>query len=199
MDRPAKGRQRGYLLVTGMIFMLILAVIGVNAMQTTNLDYRMSTNSALKKQAFERGESGRSALASVLAQHLSQGGVWSSMTLPAGLDIYDKDSDSSDDSLAVNGVSELQDSPLDDAVFSVDLDGDGNVTDENEFEVTVSVFNMKTINAPGNGAGQFGGTLGLGKGGGAGGTHMFLQIRSEGTAAGDARSNVVVDYRHVNK
>lgn len=191
--------QAGYVLVTGMVFVLILAVIGVNAMQMTNLDYRMTANVASKEQAFERGESGRSAIASVLAEHLATGGQWGGVSLPVGLTINDKDSDGAADNLAVNGGSESLSAPVTDATYVVDLDGDGDLSDAQDFSTDVSVYNLKAVNAPGNGIGQFGGTLGLGKGAGAGGTHVFLQVRSDGEAANQAVSTVVADFRHVNK
>jgi len=191
--------QGGYVLVTGMVFVLILAIIGVNAMQMTNLDYRMSMNVASKNQAFERGESGRSAIASVLAEHLATGGQWGGVSMPDGLSINDKDGDGTADNLAVNEAGESLANPVADATYTVDLDGDGDLSDPQDFSVDVAVFNLKAVNAPGNGIGQFGGTLGLGKGAGAGGTHVFLQIRSDGVAANQARSTVVADFRHVTK
>jgi len=190
--------QSGYVLVTGMIFVLILAVIGVNAMQMTNLDYRMSVNVASKNQAFERAESGRSAIASVLAEHLANG-QWGGVSIPGGLSVKDKDGDGLADNLAVNEAGESLASPVADATYAVDLDGDGDLSDPQDFSVDVAVFNLKAVNAPGNGIGQFSGTLGLGKGASAGGTHVFLQIRSDGVAANQARSTVIADFRHVNK
>jgi len=196
-----KYTEKGYVLFTSLMFLLVLAVIGVTAMQTTNLDFRMSSNTAFHKQAFERSESGRAALSNdVLDEHLAQGGYWPTWLytmVPSGLDIKDKDSDGDDDSLAINESLEAVDNPVVDAVYTLDFNNN-SVTDA-EDSVDISVFNLKTINAPGAGIGQASGYSGLGKGAGAGGTHVFFQVETTGKSAAAARSDLLVDFRHVNK
>lgn len=190
--------QRGYVLFTGLVFMLILAVIGVSTMQNTNIEYRMSANTAFKKQAFARGESGRSALSDIMSDHLAMAGTWPSwLTLPAGLSIKDKDSDGNADDLSKNVSGESPDAPTADADYQIDYNTDGDYTDTEDIDVEVSAYWLKSNKAVGAGLGDSSGTLGAGKGISGGGFHMFFQLRGDGTAPAQARSNVLVDYRHI--
>lgn len=193
-----QAHQQGYVLFTGLIFMLVLAVIGVSAMQTTNIEYRMSSNTAFKKQAFARGESGRSAISDVLSDHLAAAGTWpTSLTLPSGLVIRDKDSDGVADDLSQNGGGETPAAPIADADYQIDYNTDGDLTDTADIDVAISTFWLKSKKAVGAGLGDSSGTLGAGKGVSGGGFHMFFQVRADGTAPSQARSNVLVDYRHI--
>jgi len=193
-----RSRQQGYVLFTGMVFILVLAVIGVSAMQTTNIEYRMSSNTAYKKQAFARGESGRSALSEVLSGHLAAAGTWPpSLTLPTGFTVKDVNpADGVPDDLSQNRSGETPGAPQPDAAYVVDFDGNG-VTDKEDFSVDVSNFWLKSKKAVGAGLGDSSATLGAGKGISGGGFHMFFQLRGDGIAPAQARSNVLVDYRHI--
>ena len=49
-------RQRGVVLVTGLIFLVILTLLGVTAMQTTILEERMAGNLRDENLAFQAAE-----------------------------------------------------------------------------------------------------------------------------------------------
>jgi len=55
---PGGLEQRGIVLITGLIFLAILTVLGVTAMQSTNLQERMSGNLQKRTVAFQRAEEG---------------------------------------------------------------------------------------------------------------------------------------------
>ncbi|MBS0431562.1 MAG: hypothetical protein JSS21_04050 [Proteobacteria bacterium] len=79
---PASSRpsaQRGLALFIGMVFLVVLSLVAVIAMQSTFLEMRMVTNVARQTEAFQMSESTRAILTgppatSLFAQSLSQGG-----------------------------------------------------------------------------------------------------------------------------
>jgi len=52
--------QRGAVLIVAMILLLVLTLLGVSAMNTTQLEERMETNSQESNRAFQSAESGLS-------------------------------------------------------------------------------------------------------------------------------------------
>lgn len=55
-------RSRGYVLVTGLIFLAVLTIVAVIAMRATGLELRMSNNAGLRAKALESSEALRIAL-----------------------------------------------------------------------------------------------------------------------------------------
>ena len=187
--------QQGNVLVAGLIFVMILTVLGVGAMQSSNLEYRMSTNTAFKKNAFEHSESGRASITQILALHLREFG-WTGVTTNSGLVILDNDGVSGLDLLSENGVSEAVTNPDSDAEFYFDENGNGT-NDATELVAEVSVYTLKTEACTGCAIGQFSGNEGAGKGGGNGGFRTILQVVSEGVGPSNSRAAVATDFRHV--
>ena len=185
-------KQQGNVLVAGLIFVMVLTVLGVGAMQSSNLEYRMSTNTAFKKNAFEYSESGRAAMTQVLSQHLSEDS-WTGVTMDGGLSILDNDGVSGADLMSENEGTETVGNPEEDAEYYIDVDGDGT----NDLVAEVSVYSFDPIASPGSSLGQFGGSEGAGKSGGKGTYRRVLQVVSDGIGPSNARAAVATDFRHV--
>jgi len=71
--------QRGIALFIGLVFLVVLSLVAVIAMQSTFLEMRMATNVARQSEAFQISESTRSILTgpsqtSLFSQSLAQGG-----------------------------------------------------------------------------------------------------------------------------
>ena len=188
-------KQKGNVLVIGLIFVMILTVLGVGAMQSSNLEYRMSTNTAFKKKAFEYSESGRSSITQVLALHLREFG-WTGVTTNTGLVVLDNDGVTGVDLLSENESGETVLAPENDAQFYFDENANG-ANDANELVAEVSVYTLKTEACKGCAIGFAGGSEGAGKGGGNGGYRTILQVVSEGLGPSNSKSTVATDFRHV--
>ena len=72
-------RQRGIALFIGLVFLVVLSLVAVIAMQSTFLEMRMVTNVARQSEAFQISESARSVLTappaiSLFSQSLARGG-----------------------------------------------------------------------------------------------------------------------------
>lgn len=73
-------RSRGYVLVTGLIFLVVLTIVAVIAMRSTGLELRMSNNAGLRAKALESSEALRIALTQdLLDAHIYYRG-WPSCT-----------------------------------------------------------------------------------------------------------------------
>lgn len=91
---PPLARQRGIALFIGLVFLIVLSLVAVIAMQSTLLEMRMVTNVARQAEAFQMSESARSILTaptqvSLFEQSLSLGG-W---PVSWGGDVPDNDFD----------------------------------------------------------------------------------------------------------
>lgn len=76
---PHPARQRGIALFIGLVFLVVLSLVAVIAMQSTLLEMRMVTNVARQAEAFQISDSGRAVLtaptqSSLFAQSLELGG-----------------------------------------------------------------------------------------------------------------------------
>ncbi len=192
MQIGVKKQQEGNVLVVGLIFVMILTVLGVGSMQSSNLEYRMSTNTAFKKKAFEYSETGRASISQVLSHHLSDDS-WTDVNKNTGLTVLDKDNSSGADILSINEVSESVANPVKDAEFYLDVDADGT----DDLVAEVSVYSFDPFASPGSSLGQFGGSEGAGKSGGKGTYRRILQVVSDGVGPNSSRAAVATDFRHV--
>ena len=192
--------QRGYVLITSLIFLTILTLVGVSSMQSSTLEYQVSTNQAFTERAFQSSDTGRKALADIVHAHVYERG-WDNVSI-GSLEILDKDSSGSGDSFW-NGNSESANTLSSggtlttDARFIIDLNGDGDGIDSNEIESDIAVYRSKEVQPPGAGLAMVAGYRGLGKSSASGGGHIYYEIRSTGRSASNAQSVTVSEYRAV--
>ena len=59
-NTPPSGRERGAVLIVAMILLVVLTLLGVSAMNTSQLEERMASNSQESARAFESAETGLS-------------------------------------------------------------------------------------------------------------------------------------------
>lgn len=204
-------KQHGYVLITSLIFMLVLTLVAVTAMDTTTMELRMSNNTVLKSRSFESSEALRTLSGELVDAHayhrgwpkVSSGGIEDdlfNLAIPAALSILDKNSDGIPDELFMgNEVSEniFTTALTPDFNYKHDENGDGDYTDAEDLEATLAVYKSATINAPGSGSCQVCGYEGRGKSSAAGGAIAFFELHSSGSSAGSASSITVADYRHI--
>ncbi len=191
-------RQQGAVLITSLIFLTVLTLIGVVSMQSTSMDYQMSTNAVLRDRAFYFSENGRQAMGSVLDDHLFERGWTGNVILPTGLAIADISKDlyngnDSSESLA-NSTSLTVD-----ATHQLDGNGDGDVTDGEDSNSAIIVYKTQTQWAAGAGTAMAAGYEGLGKAAAAGGVHVFFELRSRGTSIAGAQATTAAEYRAILK
>ncbi len=202
MKHPALQGQGGYVLISSLVFLAALTVTSVVGVQDTILQHRMGTNLALETRAFEASEGGRAAAADVLDAHVFQRGWDDAVTVPAGLEVLDKDSDGAPDILYSDN-EEAAGTLLQGGTLTTDarlrLDGDGNAgyTGENDMQADISVYKTRVVSASGAATAMVSGYEGLGKASSAGGTHIYFELRSRGDAGDGATAVTASDFRVV--
>jgi len=71
---PTPARQRGIALFVGLIFLVVLSLVAVIAMQSTFLEMRMATNVARHEEAFQMSDSMRGMMGPFVEFNFSTGG-----------------------------------------------------------------------------------------------------------------------------
>ena len=215
--------QRGYVLVTALIFLSVLTLIGVVTMRSSTLEQRMSANSAFRTQALESSEAGRGAISEVLDYHIFYRG-WPSdlsapsgslasgtFSVPAGLTVRDietngdtscgtsETADGVADALYLSKVScgfatDAEDYSTVDAWYSVDVNSDGTA----DLAANIFVFRTDATQSPGAATAMVSGYEGTGKSAAAGGGLLYFDVRAQ-SSGGGAGATVLTgaDYRHV--
>lgn len=205
--------QRGFILVTSLIFMLVLTMVAITAMDKTTMDMRMSNNSVLKARSLEASEGLRNIGGELIDAHTYNRGWPKSAsgsvendtfntTIPSGLAIADVDNklyDGNDTSTdGTNPESVFTPSKLvTDLTYQHDANSDSDYIDAEDTDAEMSVYKVATVTIPGSGTCQVCGYEGTGKSAAAGGVVIFFDLRSSGASAGSANTVTVAEYRHV--
>jgi Tfp pilus assembly protein PilX len=213
MARPDKIQQRGYVLITSLIFMLVLTLVAVTAMDMTTMDLRMSNNTSLKARSLEASEGLRNIGGELLDAHAYNRGWPKSIsgsiennvfnvTIPSGVSIVDVTNKLYDNNdISTDGTNPesifTPDTLVTDMTYQRDANGDGDYTDAEDTDATMSVYKVAKVTIPGSGTCQVCGYEGTGKSAAAGGVVVFFDLRSNGTSAGGAKTVTVAEYRHV--
>lgn len=186
--------QSGFVLIVGLVFILIIALVSVSSMQSSNLDYKIASNSAFKAVALENSESGRKAAGDALSYFIYQRS-WSGFSA-LGLDPAENYDPSIDElgKITING-SEVNESLLDTNKLNIDLTYNLSGTNIETINSNINIIKGYTVPNYGSGLQQASGYDGLGKGIGAGGAHLLYELRSTGTGASNARAVTATEYR----
>lgn len=194
----ARQRQQGAVLITALMFLTVLTLIGVVSMQSTSMDYQMSTNAVLRDRAFYFSENGREAMGSVIDAHLFERGWTGNVILPTGLNIIDTSKDLYIDNDAGESLANTSSLTVD-ARHQLDGNGDGDVTDGEDSNSEIIVYRTQTQWAAGAGTAMAAGYEGLGKAAAAGGVHVFFELRSRGETVAGAQATTATEYRAILK
>ncbi len=178
--------QSGYALIAGLVFITVITVVTVATMQSSNLDYKISTNEILKDIAFQNSESGRSSVGEGISHFVYhrewQGFNNNGLTYPS---LYDPLQDS------LGGSENLYDT----STLTPDMEYVVTGTDIARIEADINIIKSPAIRSQGSGLQQLSGYEGLGKGAGASGVYLIYELRSEGGGAADAVATTASEYK----
>ncbi|MBQ0784719.1 MAG: hypothetical protein KBT66_10840 [Amphritea sp.] len=198
-------RQSGYILVTGLLFLLVITLVGVTSMNLSTVDYKISSNTAFHVDAFENAESARQTAGSELLFEYIKNRGWTGIgfSVPTGVVVDDDTRD-----LFMGNeetVAELRDGIYGDISvlttdlqFALDGNGDGDTNDGVDAVANIMVIKTDTRAAEGSNTAQLSGYEGDGKGAAGGGFYNFFMLMSQGTSAANASATTSTDYRYVN-
>ena len=213
-------RQRGYALITAIIFLVILTGVAVTALRSSGLELRMSSNNSLRTESFEASESPRLITGELLDIHTFNRGWPTSIggdiadaefdyPFPSGMNIptplknwYVNNSDESGNCATpyvTAGGAEC--SLLSDASYSRDLAATGQTS--YPVRSDLSVFKLRVDLSPGSGTAMLAGYEGTGRSVASSGGRVFFYVQSTGydaaptASATEARTQTGAMYRHV--
>lgn len=210
-------RQRGAALFVGLVFLVVLSVVAVIAMQGTLLEMRMVNNVASRERAFETSESMRTALTtsgstSLFEEHIFNRGwpaSWSGEVPDSNFDFdptkapwnafqrgLTKDT---------NGHPELLYSSLQsgeslyapntwktDVLLCLPVSGTSCTGIPT---AALAVVPDGTVLGEGSGGAQAAGYRGIGSGAAGGGASKYFEVMSVATAPGNGRAVTISQYR----
>lgn len=201
--RPTSGRaaQRGIALVITLVLLLVMTMIAVVAMRTTTTDLKMTINTTLQRRAFQSSEGGRTAVRRVLAANLYNGG-WPPSAGGVATRDYDVPSTvipvvptAHFDTIENGALSDLGPPTFNrepDIRFRLDPDADDTVQNTDMFADIWVTFLATRLCAGCSGQMDANTT---GAGAGNGNSHTFLDVRSRGTAPGNAELITGAEFR----
>jgi len=205
LGKPRMRPQRGAVLITSLIFLIVLTLIALVASQSTVLETRMSTNTIIKSHATEASETLRTGTNDLLETHLYHRGWPPAVTggdlanalfsIPDGITV----SNVANWGMG-NGAAELlftNATWVQDMTLSIDGNGDGDFNDGVDQSANLFVYKTVTVNSPGSATAMVSGYEGVGKSSAGGGALMFFDLRSIGTSTGNAATVTGSNYRYV--
>ena len=197
--------QSGYILVTGLLFLLVITLVGVTSMNLSTVDYKISSNTAFHVDAFENAESARKTAGSDLLFEYIKNRGWSGIgfSVPTGVGVVDNNRDlfmgnEEDAATLRSGVYGDISVLTTDIQFALDGNTDGDTNDGVDAVAGIMVIKTDTRAAEGSNTAQLSGYEGDGKGAAGGGFYNFFMLMSQGRSAANAAAATSTDYRYVN-
>lgn len=169
--------QRGTVLVIALLMLLIMTLLAVSAMESSQINFKMSANSIYLDEAFNHSENVRNLTTEVIEDYLKEES-WSDVNLPIGLTRAESNSDNQrTDDFMLNSLS----------YHHLSVQGDVYI-----------VKGSVSHNYLGTSSAQLKGYSGAGfASGAAGGVIAYYEIRSKGRARYNATAWTASDYRFV--
>ncbi|MGD2075620.1 MAG: hypothetical protein PVG38_11985 [Gammaproteobacteria bacterium] len=197
--------ERGAVLITSLIFLVMLTVAAVVANQSTVLETRMSTNAVVKARAVEGSEALRMASHELLDTHLYYRGWPQALGGNLNDTLFDIPPDLALDTPltnwgTTNGAAEDLFDPatwIRDMTLRFDGNGDGDLVDDVDQQADFYAYKTVVVNATGSATAMVAGYEGLGKSSASGGALMFFDLRSAGMSAANSSGVTGSNYRYV--
>jgi type IV pilus assembly protein PilX len=185
-SRTALNKQGGAVLAIALLILLVMTILGVAAIESSSISFKMSANSIYLEEAFNHSESVSNMSIDVIDDYLYEGG-WVGITMPTGLAVVQNNG-----ALALsNGSSENR---MDNDSLQKDLS-------YQYLGIKGDVYVLKgstTHNDQGASAAQLNGYGGAGVStASAGGAFTYYEIRSVGIGRSNSRAWTASDYRYV--
>ncbi len=180
--------QNGFILVTGILLLIAISVVAISSMRASNLDYKMSSNTAFKAQSFEASETGRVLAGDAINKFIYERS-WADLTIHASM-VFDTQYDP----LKENASSEL---PYDTSSLTKDMTFSlAKTTDRKAMNADIYIVRTPNVSAAsGAGSQQLSGYRGAGKGIASSGSILYFEIRSKGLGNGNAQTITASEYR----
>lgn len=225
----AASRQRGMALFVGLVFLVVLSLVAVIAMQSTFLEMRMATNVARHEEAFQMSDSMRGAVGPFIEANLLTGGWpvswgggvpdnqfdWSSVCPNASLPVTtdncplvstfaDAIKNASPTAFKqITGPLDAGEEPYEPSTWVNDFKlSEANPNGIGKIAASISLVPDGVVPVQGAGTAQAAGYRGLGVSTAAGGFAKFFEVQAVGLSPDDGsngRAVTIAQYRTVTR
>lgn len=208
----ARARNKGYALITAVIFLMVLTTVSFYALKNTGLELKMSANNSMSAEAFGAAEVTRTLVSQLIEPHVYSRG-WPETAggsiaddafgydIPMGLTLAKNSKAAApDDWYSGSFITSSSFNPTDLSTASANYSRDVASADSGNYKLqaTVAVRKLRADISPGSGAAMSAGYDGLGKSVAAGGGNLFFYVVARGQ---DPNSQAVAftasTYRYV--
>ena len=200
INELAISKHKGAVLVTSLVFLLVLTLVAVIAMQSTITDQKISTNIAYKTKSLESSESPRPRGWTILDNHVFERewtkDLFDDGIVALGIDFNDIDGLSLFDENNELRSFYLENTETSDPAFS------GSYTQDMKYERTVgneslksdiSIYRTGAHIRSGHGAAMVAGYEGTGKSAAGSGSSVYFHVISSGTSSANAETTTSAD------
>lgn len=225
---PAPSRQHGMALFVGLVFLVVLSLVAVIAMQSTFLEMRMATNVARHEEAFQMSDSMRGAVGPFLEANMLTGGWpvswggnvpdsqfdWSSVCPNATLPVTTTNcplvstfanaiANATTKFKQITGPLDATEEPYDPSTWVTDFTlSQDNPNGIGKIAANISLIPDGIVPNQGSGTAQAAGYRGLGVSTAAGGFAKFYEVQAVGLSPDDGsngRAVTIAQFRTVTR
>jgi hypothetical protein len=224
----APSRQRGVALFVGLVFLVVLSLVAIIAMQSTFLEMRMATNVARHEEAFQMSDSMRGAVGPFLDANLLTGGWpvswggavpdnqfdWTSVCPNASLPVTTANcplvstvataiKNAATPFKQITGPLDTGEEPYDPSTWVIDFTlTQNNPNGTGKIAASISLVPDGVVPNQGSGTAQAAGYRGLGVSTAAGGFAKFFEVQAIGLSPDDGtngRAVTIAQYRTITR
>lgn len=212
MNNPACHRNKGYALITAIVFLVVLTTVSLFAMKNAGIELKMSTNNSVSAQAFEAAEAARTLASQMIDPHLYNRGWPKSIggeiaddvfnySIPTGMRLNKRPGNEAIDNWYTSPfIATSSFDPVDLSTASASYNRDVAIvgTASYTLQADIAVKKLRADISPGSGAAMSAGYEGLGKGAAAGGSSLYFYVVARGQDPGSKAIDFTASaYRYV--
>jgi hypothetical protein len=178
----------GWVTVAALLVLVILTIMGISAVSTSNIEVKVATNDQIHKMSFYAADGGVELGTELLELNVACPSGFASDDLEIGnITVVDKDFWMQD-----SEPLDADDNPI---AYPSDTERDITIDTDPETHTNLSVFGVTSLGV-GGAIQMAAGYEGKGKGAGSGGVSLLYQIFSQHKGLRDSESVVAIEWRH---
>lgn len=170
MNKSTINNEKGFVLITSLLMLVVLMIIGIAATNTTTLELQISGNDKAAKQTFYQAEAGTQIGIELLEEAIYEAG-------------YSDDAD-------IGAVH------ITNGDFYLNQTLPAWTIPDAEFNQTDIIFSGSSNVASGNAIQMVAGYEGKGKAGGSGGVDLTYDIQSRHSGPNNSEETVIIEWNH---
>ena len=182
------GNSDGWVTVAALLVLVILTIIGISAVSTSNIEVKIATNDQINKMSFYAADGGVELGTELLELNVACPSGFANDNLQIGnITVVDKDFWMQD-----GEPLDAEDNPI---AYPSDTERDVRIDADLGTHTNLSIYGATAFGV-GGAIQMAAGYEGKGKGAGSGGVSLIYQIFSQHMGLRDSESVVAIEWRH---